>query len=63
MIDEQVEKSKEHGEPKDTRLHEAYYKRYGVYFTRESFARIKKIADWITLSLRDIYSTIKSKMK
>lgn len=39
--------------PAETQLGEAYYKRYGVYFTKNI---IKKLTGQVTLSLRDIYS-------
>ncbi len=58
-----MKKNKMHDAPKDAKLHEAYYKRYGVYFTKDSFARIKRVANQITLTLREISSTLRNKEK
>jgi hypothetical protein len=46
--------------PTETQLGEAYYKRYGVYFTRNI---IKKLTGQVTLSLRDMYSAFRGKEK
>ena len=46
--------------PTETQLGEAYYKRYGVYFTRNI---IKKLTGQVTLSLRDFYSAFRGKEK
>ncbi len=42
--------------PKETNLIEAYFKRYGVYFPKDV---IKKVSGHITLTLREIYNTIR----
>mgnify|MGYP000415725339 CR=1 FL=1 len=43
--------------PEEKHLKEAFYKRYGVYYSATR-SLVKKIAGDITLSLREIYNTL-----
>jgi len=43
--------------PEEKHLKDAFYKRYGVYYSATR-SLVKKIAGDITLSLREIYNTL-----